>query len=53
MVGEKVYTISGQEFGPWKGKILIIVMALYGLKYSNFMWHQKLSDNLRDMEFCT
>ena len=48
MVGEKLYTIAGQEFGPWQGKIFIIVKALYGLKSSNFMWHQKFSDNLRE-----
>ena len=32
MVGEKVYTIAGHELVPWKGNILIIFKALYGLK---------------------
>jgi len=32
-------------------KISIIVKALYDLKSSGAMWHQKLSDNLRDMGF--
>ena len=49
---EKVYTIAGPEFGSeWEGKILIIVKALYGLKASGGMWHQKLADNLRSMGF--
>ena len=49
---EKVYTIAGPEFGSeWEGKILIIVKALYDLKASGGMWHQKLADNLRSMGF--
>lgn len=51
LTDELVYAIAGQEFGPWCGKILIIIKALYGLKSSGAMWHQKLSDNLRDMGF--
>ena len=51
MVGEKVYTISGQEFIPWKLNTLIIVKALYGLKSSSFMWHHKFFENIRDMGF--
>ena len=31
---EKVYTIAGSEFGPLRGKIIIIEKALYGLKSS-------------------
>ncbi len=48
---EKVYTIAGQEFGPWKGKVIIIVKALYGMKSSGAMWHQNFSDNMRDLGF--
>ena len=48
MFGEKLQTITGQELGPWQGNILIIVKALYRFKSSNFMWHYKLSDNLRN-----
>jgi len=51
LTGEKVYAITWQEFGPWQGKILILVTALYSLKWSGAMWHQKLSDNRRDMWF--
>ena len=32
LTSELVYAIAGQEFGPWQGKILTIVKALYGLK---------------------
>ena len=49
---EKVYAIAGPEFGPLlKGKALIIVKALYGLKTSGARWHQKLAENLREMGF--
>ena len=48
MFGEKLQTITGQELGPWQGNILIIVKALYRFKSSNFMWHHRLSDNLRN-----
>ena len=49
---EKVYTIAGPEFGiKWKGKKVAITKALYGLKASGGMWHQKLADNLRNMGF--
>ena len=43
---EKIYTILGQEFGPMAGQKVIVVRALYGLKLSGAMWHQKLADSL-------
>ena len=50
---EKIYTIEGPE---WKtigleGAILIMEKALYGLKSSGAMWHQKLAASLRDVGF--
>jgi hypothetical protein len=48
---EKVYTIAGPEFGPLEGRVLLVVRALYGLKTSGAMWHQKLAQNLRDLGF--
>ena len=50
---EKVYTIAGPEWAPLglTGMILIIIKALYGLKSSGAMWHQKLADNLHEMGF--
>ena len=32
MYGELIYTIYGQEFRPWKVKVLILIQALYELK---------------------
>jgi len=51
LTSELVYAIAGQEFGPWQGKILIIVKALYGLRSSGAMWHLKFSDYLRGRGF--
>jgi len=48
---EKVYTIAGPEFGPLKGRLMIFVKAVYGLKGSAAFWHQKLADNLLEMGF--
>ena len=50
---EKVYTIAGPEWIAlgMVGMILIIIKALYGLKSSGAMWHLKLADNLREMNF--
>ena len=48
---EKVYCIPGPEFGELHGIVCIIMRALYGLKLSSAMWHQKLSDTLRAMGF--
>lgn len=48
---EKIFCIPGQEFGEMAGIKVIIVKALYGLKLSSAMWHQMLSDTLREMGF--
>ncbi len=53
LTAEKVYTIAGPE---WKalgleGAVLIVYKALYGLKTSGAMWHQRLASNLCDMKF--
>ncbi len=48
---EKIYTILGEEFGPMAGQKVMVVRALYGLKLSGAMWHQKLADSLRQMGF--
>ena len=52
LAGEIVYTIAGQKLGAWQGKTLIIIKSVYVLKSSGAMWHQKFSDNLRDLGFC-
>ena len=48
---EKVCIIAGKEFGPLEGHLLIIKKALYGLRTSGLIWHDKLSDCLRDLGF--
>jgi len=48
---EKVFVIAGPEFGALKGRKMIIVKALYGLKSAGANWHQKLADNLFAMGF--
>ena len=49
---EKVYIITGPEFGPLdQGKVAVIVRALYGLKSSGAMWRSHFANNLRDMGF--
>ena len=54
---EKIYTIAGPEWSllGLEGTVLIVRKALYGLKASGAMWHRKLADNLREMNFqpCT
>ena len=46
---EKVFVIAGPKFGADEGRILIIVKALYGLKSSGAVWHQKCGDSLRSL----
>ena len=48
---EKVYIVSGPEFGPLEGHNLIIIKALYGLRTSGLRWHERLANCLRDMRF--
>jgi hypothetical protein len=48
---EKVYAIA--QFGQLKGRIMIVIKALNGLKTrSGAQWHQKLAANLCNMGFC-
>ena len=48
---EKVYTIAGSEFGPLRGKILIIEKALYGLKSSGAAFRSFMAEKLDSMNF--
>ena len=43
---EKVWTVAGTEFGSEKGKIMIIVRALYGLKSSGAAFRSFLAETL-------
>lgn len=45
---EKIYTIAGPEFGSERGKIMLVVRALYGLKSSGAAFRAFLADTLYD-----
>jgi hypothetical protein len=48
---EKVYTITGLEFGEETGRVAVIVRALYGLKSSGAAWHAMFAQSLHDLGF--
>ena len=48
---EKIYTIAGPEFGSERGSIMLIKMALYGLKSSGAAFRAKLAGVLNDMGY--
>ena len=48
-VKEKVCIKAGQEFGHLEGYTLIINKALCGMRASGPLWHERLSNCLRDM----
>jgi hypothetical protein len=46
---EKVFIITGPQFGELEGHTLVIFKALYGLRSSGLRWSEKFSLCLRDM----
>jgi Reverse transcriptase (RNA-dependent DNA polymerase) len=48
---ETVYTELGPEWGHLRGRIAVIVKALYGLRSSGYAWRSHLAETLRSMEF--
>ena len=48
---EKIWFVGGSEMGEDKGKVMIVVRALYGLRSSGFAWHQMMSQTLREHGF--
>jgi hypothetical protein len=48
---EKVWFKGGTEMGPDKGKVIIIIRALYGLKSSGARFREHLAQTLRDAGF--
>jgi Reverse transcriptase (RNA-dependent DNA polymerase) len=48
---EKVYIVSGPEFGPLEGHTLLIDKALCGLRSPGLCWHQRFADVLCDIAF--
>ena len=48
---EKVCVTAGPEFGSLEGHLLIIVCALYGLKFLGIYWRVRMSQVLIDIGF--
>ena len=48
---EKIAIVAGPEFGELEGHTLIISRALYGLRMSGKMWHQRLAACLENEGF--
>jgi hypothetical protein len=48
---EKIWFEGGAECGEDRGKILVVVRALYGLKSSGASWRQMMANTLIDMGF--
>ena len=46
---EKIWTIAGPEFGSEEGILMIVKMALYGLKSSGVAFRAKLAGLLHDL----
>ena len=44
---------GGNEFGSEKGKVMLVVRVLYGLKSSGAAWRQMLAHTLRDLGYVT
>ena len=44
---ENIWTVAWTEFGSEKGKVMLLVCALYGLKSSGAAWRQMLDQTLR------
>ena len=48
---EKVAIVAGPEFGELEGHTLLVSRALYGLRMSGKMWHQRFSTCLEEEGF--
>ena len=48
---EKIWTDAGPEFGSEQGSIMIVVMALYGLKSSGAAFRSLLAETLHEMDY--
>ena len=48
---EEIYTIAGAEFGSEAGSIMVVKMALYGLKSSGAAFRAKLAGVLHDLNY--
>ena len=48
---EKIWIVAGTEFGSEKGKVMLVVRAIYGLKSSGAAWRQMLDQTFRDLGY--
>ena len=48
---EKIWTVAKTEFRIEKGKVMLVVCALYGLNSSGAAWRQMLGQTLRDIGY--
>ena len=48
---ENIWTIAGPEFGSEEGSLMIVKMALYGLKSSGAAFRAKLAGVLHDLSY--
>ena len=48
---EKIYIKAGPEFGDLEGYLLLVIKALYGLKFFGKAWNQLLAECLEDIGF--
>ena len=51
MCCKKIWFEGGTECGEDKGKVLIVVRALYGIKSAVSSWHAALAQVLKDLNF--
>ena len=51
MCREKIWFEGGTKCGEDKGKVLIVVRALYGLKSAGSSWQAALKQVLKDLDF--
>ena len=48
---EKLFIITGSEFGDLQGHLLMMNKALYGTRSAGARWHDQLLDTLSEMGF--
>ena len=51
MCRKMIWFEGGTKCGEDKGKVLIIVRALYGIKYARSSWRAELAQVLKDLDF--
>ena len=51
MCRKNIWFEGGTECGEDKGKVLIVVRALYGLKYAGLSWRAALAQVLKYLDF--